>query len=399
MDKIKVLVAVMDKAGVAYYRSTNPHILLQKIYPDRFHVIINDHVNWGDMDYLKKFDLVHFHRSMFQGNQDVTDKVVPELRKHGIKTLMDIDDHWVIPREHPMYNKQLADSFSKKITQNFKIVDFVTTTTEYYADKIRKNHNKNVYVIPNAVDPEENQFQPNKKTETEKVRVGWLGGSSHLEDLKLMYNLFVSLSKSGKKDVQLNLCGFDLRGTITDPKNGVTRKIKPEESIWYKYELLFTNNYELLKDNPEYINFLKNFEQKRFSDEETMPYRRHWTKNVKSYATNYNHIDVSLAPLVSNEFNKCKSQLKVIEAGFHKIPIICEKIEPYKIDIKDGVNGFFVDSTKKPKGWRQKLKKLVDNPSLREDIGMSLYETVKDKYDLKNVSKLRKEIYEEIYAK
>ena len=39
--KIKVLVVPSDRTGVSYFRSTKPHISLEKNYPDDFHVEIN----------------------------------------------------------------------------------------------------------------------------------------------------------------------------------------------------------------------------------------------------------------------------------------------------------------------------------------------------------------------
>ena len=63
------------------------------------------------------------------------------------------------------------------------------------------------------------------------------------------------------------------------------------------------------------------------------PYRRVWTKPITSYASNYNLFDISLAPLKESTFNKVKSQLKVIEAGFHKKAIIAQDFGPYQIDM------------------------------------------------------------------
>jgi len=42
------------------------------------------------------------------------------------------------------------------------------------------------------------------------------------------------------------------------------------------------------------------------------------------------------------------------------------------------------------------MKRLVDNPSLVEDLGERLYETVKDTYDINNVTKTRAEIYKNL---
>jgi hypothetical protein len=43
--------------------------------------------------------------------------------------------------------------------------------------------------------------------------------------------------------------------------------------------------------------------------------------------------------------------------------------------------------------WSKFIKKLVQNPNLITDMGERLYETVKDEYDLRNVTKTRAEWY------
>ena len=65
-------------------------------------------------------------------------------------------------------------------------------------------------------------------------------------------------------------------------------------------------------------------ENKEYENVDNEPYRRVWTKPITSYATNYNMFDVSLAPLKESTFNRVKSQLKVIEAGFHKKALIAQ---------------------------------------------------------------------------
>jgi glycosyltransferase involved in cell wall biosynthesis len=113
---------------------------------------------------------------------------------------------------------------------------------------------------------------------------------------------------------------------------------------------------------------------------------------------NYNHFDVSLAPLVDSFFNNCKSQLKVIEAGFHKKAIIASETMPYTLDLVSAVdqgkfmdkgNAMLVPERKNHKDWAKHMKRLIDNPNLVEDMGNRLYETVKDTYSLKNVCKDR----------
>jgi glycosyltransferase involved in cell wall biosynthesis len=52
-----------------------------------------------------------------------------------------------------------------------------------------------------------------------------------------------------------------------------------------------------------------------------------------------------------------------------------------------------VDENRNHSDWSKYIKKLVQNPNLIQDMGERLYETVKDTYDLRNVSKERAEWY------
>jgi glycosyltransferase involved in cell wall biosynthesis len=130
-------------------------------------------------------------------------------------------------------------------------------------------------------------------------------------------------------------------------------------------------------------------------------YNRVWTKPVTSYASNYRLFDVSLSPIVNHIFNRVKSQLKVIEAGFYKKAIIASNVGPYTIDLKHALkngqfsdgNALLVDEVKNHSDWAKNMKKLIDNPNFAYDLGQRLYETVKDTYDLNVVTKTRRELY------
>ena len=99
-----------------------------------------------------------------------------------------------------------------------------------------------------------------------------------------------------------------------------------------------------------------------------------------------------------------KSQLKVIEAGFYKKAIIASEVGPYTIDLKHCLkNGEFVDGNamlvqenRNHGDWSKFIKKLVTNPNLITDMGERLYETVKDTYDLRAVTKTRCEFYKSL---
>ena len=408
MKKLKVLVVPSDRTGVSYYRSTIPHLHLENNYPNEFHVDIDYEPQLNNDEWLKQYDIIHYHRTMCDYGQ--MPSLLDKLKSLNIISIMDIDDYWAPGTHHPAYHIIKNNGLDTKIANNVKISQYVTTTTSVFADEISKL-NKNVFVLPNAIDPTESQFIP-KPEPSNRVRIGWLGGSSHLKDLEILNGLVNRLRTDDLLDkVQFVLCGFDLRGSHTeiDPvtKEQKTRPITPKESVWYLYEKIFTDNYNSI--SPEYKDFLLKFEQKDYPNVANEPYRRVWTKHISSYASNYNLFDISLAPLEENIFNKVKSQLKVIEAGFHKKAIIAQNFGPYKIDLKNAIqfgggfdetaNGIMIDSSKNHKDWYTAIKKLINNPEMVKTLQENLHETVKNAYSLDKVTEDRRKLYMSLIAK
>lgn len=443
--KLKILVVPSDRTGVSYYRSTKPHIALETMFPDEFHVDIDYELMKFTVDeatstlqaksvldddkWLSKYDIIHFHRTIgpYEKMND-WEEIGPDGKPNGIKhegminrckrlgiaTFMDIDDHWAPGPHHPAYLIIKNNKLDKKILDNIKIADNIMTTTSLFADELKRVTRKdNIFVIPNAIDPKEKQFTPEPE-KSDRIRIGWLGGSSHKKDLELLNGMVNQLRNDGLIDkIQFVLCGFDLRGKITyiDQASGQQRQrdIKPTESVWYEYEKIFTDNYKIV--SPEYKEWLMKFEKDgEYPNIANEPYRRVWTKPISTYAKNYNLFDISLAPIEENTFNKVKSQLKVIEAGFHKKAILAQDFGPYKIDLVDAYhkpatkhdvstidlekgNAFLISSSKNHKQWYQHLKRLINNPEYIKILGDNLYNTVSASYSMDVVTKQRRNIY------
>ena len=402
MSKIKVLVVPSDRSGVGKFRSVDPHIFLQNQYPDDFHVDIIYVPPYDDVSFWTNYQIVAFHRSI--GPEfERAHRLIQMLNSLGVVTICDIDDYWMPGKEHPIHDIIKVHKINEKIIENLKVAKYVTTTTSVFADEIRKL-NKNVVVFPNAINPNESQFKE-PTLESDRLRVGWLGGSSHLHDIQLLDQGLGKIT-SLKDKLQFVLCGFDTRGTVTEI-NAQTgeqnkRNILPHETVWAQYEKIFTQDYKIVSE--DYKKHLLNYDQQSYSNELNEAYVRVWTKPVTSYAKNYSKFDVSLAPIKNTMFNRMKSQLKVIEAGFYKKALIASDLGPYTIDLKHCLkNGEFVDGNallinenRNHADWPKFIEKLVKNPNLAKDMGERLYETVKDKYDLNIVTKTRAEFYKSI---
>ena len=153
MSKIKVLVVPSDRTGVGKFRSVDPHIFLQKQFPNEFHIDIDYEPNMNDLNYWKNYQIVHFHRTITP-DYDKSVSFVEVLNMMGIVTIMDLDDYWLPTKDHPIHDLVVVNKIHEKIVANLKVAKWVITTTGLFANEIKK-HNKNVIVLPNAINPKE----------------------------------------------------------------------------------------------------------------------------------------------------------------------------------------------------------------------------------------------------
>lgn len=403
MDKkIKMLVIPSDKSGCGKFRSVDPHVYIAEHYGDEFDVDIVYNMPNGDLEaFLKQYDLIHIHKQL-----DKQCKIIDMIKFLGIPVIIDIDDHFKLGNDHPMSITAKKERWHEPIINHLKKADYVTTTTPIFADVI-KQHNKNVKVFPNAINPEEKQYAVAKNPRTDKLRVGIICGSSHLKDLELLSGIATQVNKD---KVQFVLCGFDTRGTRTIYKdNGEveTRPIYPQESVWCDYEKIFTDNYRTI--SPEHKDFLMKYMAGVDDPFTNEPYRRMWTRHINDYATHYQNVDVLIAPLKENDFNKVKSELKEIECGFTHTAFIGQNFGAYTINlvpmiekggkINEEGTALLVDSSKNHKQWAKYINKLADDADMLKKLQDNLYNFVKDRYSLAEICKQRVEFYKSIVNK
>lgn len=399
--KIKMLVIPSDRTGVGKFRSVDPHIYIAEHYKDEFDIDVVYNLPKENLDkYLSQYDLIHIHKQL-----DKNCEIMKMIKFLGIPVIIDVDDHYKLGNDHPMSLSAKKEKWHEPIINHLKLADYVTTTTPIFAEEIRK-HNKNVFVFPNAINPDEPQYKQ-VKTKSNMLRVGIICGSSHLHDIELLGDLITRTADN----VQIVLCGFDTNGTITtynqETGEKTQRPIKPEESVWFTYEKILTGNYKTL--SAEHKDFLMKFMKGVDDPFVNERYRRMWTRDINKYATHYENVDVLLAPLKENEFNKMKSQLKTIEAGFTNTALIAQDFGAYQIDsipmiefggkINENGNCLLVKSNKNHKDWVKYINKLAASPEMVKKLQDNLHNYVKDKYSIDAVCKERVEFYKNIVNK
>jgi glycosyltransferase involved in cell wall biosynthesis len=361
-----------------HYRSICPSQTLQKNHSNDFEIDIRLNVPVLEED-LGKFDIVHFHRRI--NDPEKTIEWIEKFQKAGAIVVCDVDDYWVPFEGHPIRELVILQGVHLHIVEAIKHSDYISTTTEIFASHIRK-YNPNVKILINAIDLELKQWHDNTQP-SDRVRVGWIGGSSHEKDLNRLngtFNLLLN-DKEVKDRIQVVMCGFDSRGSVTEinpfTKEEKTRPIKDSESIWHKFEAIFSDNLKATSDQ----------------------YIRRNTLPITRYGEHYNHVDVCLAPLVQHTFNECKSELKIVETGLRRKVLIASDLYIYKELLTHGKNALLVDPKKDHRDWYTYIKRVILDEELRKDLALGLYNLTYPKYTIQEATKIRAEFYKEIVYK
>ena len=399
---IRVLALSSDNDGVGYYRTLNPHLCMND--PEinvEIRLLSDMTLPLLDPNFLRHYSII-FYNKVIPFADEIKEKVFYDLcKEYNIKLVYDIDDYWVLKKDHINYKNWVKNKSGEKIEAIIKNADVVTTTTSIFADRIREL-NPNVYILPNALNINEQQWR-SEKTISDRIRFIWGGGISHMPDLKLIKEPFKKLDKDFRKKSQIIMCGFDLRIKMQD---GSVNKDDKKRSQWGMFESFFTNSGKYI-DDMDYRSFLLRTDN--FDNDDTYGYReefldnfyqRRHTKPILLYGTMYNEADVSLAPLKDNHgFNKMKSQLKLIEAGCHKMPIIMSNYGPYTLDDVEGTTtgiqkGWLIDEKKS--NWVEKMKWYIDNPNAIKEHGEANHEYFLKTFEMNVVNKKRTDLYKHI---
>lgn len=336
-------------SGSDFYRLEMPHHHLGDAYPGVQLFCTDDILSFDDFPY----DFVLFSRTI--DLTGLTPHIVSKIKKQS-KVVIDIDDYWFLGNGHILYEDWKKQGMSMTIQNGIALADYVICTTNHLAEKI-KPVNKNVFVIPNAVYPEVYyQFVPNPVPRNGELRCGWLGGNCHSEDIELLYESCERLYFE-KIPVKLFMSYAPTKEVLDGKSLGV----------YDYYELIFTNGRK------------------------NTNYQRIGVTDVYSYGQGYNFFDVALAPLKNTTFNTCKSELKIIEAGFHKKGLLVSKTKPYT-DICNDKNSIVCDSKN---DWFKGMKKYLNNPDMLSDHGEQLYRDVQ-RFHISVVNKYRHEVYKHI---
>ena len=360
---MNLLVQIRDKnhlTGLDYWRHTAPleHLVINYEYK----VTAIPDVTLLREESTKDFDAVLFQRSVNTRGHGVN--IIKELQKRDLKVVFDIDDYWHLPPYHGMKAINTDLNIPKQQVDEMRQADLVTCTTEYLAEQCRRI-NPNVEVIPNAVNTSDEQWRKHNN-ESEKVRFGYVVGAYHLPDFKTIESELTV--NSTHDNYQFVLAGWNNR----NPEYKYYEEKLSEPLEDFQKEMLKTHYAE---------HFFLNAK-----------YRRIPAEDVHNYGFAYENIDVSVNPLVENTFTKCKSPLKIIEAGIKGKTYIVGNQLPYSPYASEKT-GFIAKSKS---DWSKIIKYCLDNPEAVKDKGEANYEYVLNNFTCDKVNVLRDQIYKRL---
>lgn len=262
---------------------------------------------------------------------------IKQAKEHSIKEkkllVAELDDYFTINEDNPRYEKFVAKEAEKWLEVLCGVADVITTTTDYLANTIKRRLKKNkvkkdVVVLPNYLDMEMWDL-PILGNYSDEIRLLWAGSASHRDDMKFIVPVIKRICEKYPQ-VKFLYCG--------------DFKLKP----------LFEGI------NSEYID--------------AVPFEA-WPAKLHSLRA-----DIGVVPLLDNEFNRCKSNLKYLEFGISGIPSVYSNVV-YEKTVRDSETGFIAETED---DFFEKLCFLIESPELIEKIAAAAYLDVKTNYDLKD---------------
>ena len=159
------------------------------------------------------------------------------------------------------------------------------------------------------------------------VRIGWAGGGSHVKDLEFILPAINNILKA-HKNVEFHLLGG------APPSFSGNKRIKSQVK-WYSID--------------KYPQAVRDLD-----------------------------LDIAIAPLRDNAFNRGKSNLRWLEYSALKIPTIASNIEPFKC-IEDGKTGLLATEVGE---WEDMMSFLIKSKDERDRIGQEAYKKVKKDFNV-----------------
>lgn len=247
--------------------------------------------------------------------------------KYGFIYICDTDDYHELPENHIQKGRDYTKILQQLVNADAVIVASNQLAAKYHSTNDRLQVSENFLPVKEYV-----------KEESSKVRLGILGSISHINDWLSIRNVIKKLADDS--DIQKK-CKFVICGYVAD-------------KYWDKIVKMFKVNPNMEVEVVEGLD-------------------------VENYMSLYSKIDILLAPLEDNEWNFCKSNLKILEAALTNTVVVGS-------DIYTSKNGGALYAVKKKSDWYKIIKWLIKDENYKKVDFTEILKT--NKFD-ERIEKLR----------
>ena len=378
LDKNKktIFFSVSSWTGTSLFRIMIPLLAMIKKYPDKYNYCYSEHEGFP-IEWLQQTDIWIQHRA---GNTNSIYLKFVKIFPMGVKRPVVINDNddneYNLPPTHPM--KELWYSTGKHNMALYQIsnADYLSTTGKALQREFSKNNkHDNIKIFTNTFDWSLPQWNE-PRTEFKIPIIGWAGLTSHFEDLKKIAVILKAIHDKYPQ-VQFKIAGIsphdefvniktDDKGKKVFEKQNIT-----DEKITYKYRV---------------TELFKSFDPSRIELMGILPH--------ETYGTFYNKWNINLAYIEHNEFNRCKSAIKVYEGAIYKSINVYSNFGGYQneftnitpIELKKELLKHCAMQTENVSEWVNALSFWIENynTELWNKVVEDQYNFVKEKFDVYN---------------
>lgn len=296
--------------GVGWYRVINPLTKLGQKWIGKVTLGTPQQA----LDLKKKGD-IWFWKPVDNEGMNVIIDTAKEFT--GAKMVLDLDDEpFEINEGHPAYGE--IKGKSERVKRMIEISDHLVVSSPVLKESLAK-FKKPITVIPNAIDPALWNLKK-KKHNDGKIRIGWIGSSSHIADIPVVESAIRRIIDK-YDNVEMYFYGF-VGGDFGGEKESYKGRV---------FNLGGTMNYE------QFPQFMAD-----------------------------TGIDITIAPLLDTHFNRSKTPIKWFESSMLEIPMVLSNVTPYREVVEDKKTGLLASSSSQ---WIKYLSLLIESEEERIKIG------------------------------
>ena len=253
----------------------------------------------------------------------LTKIVLNRFRRFAKVLVFEFDDAGILKKGEDGYIRG-APARERRFRRMIRLVDAVTTTNKVLAEQARRetDHPERIHILPSVIDL--SRWQPRPVEEGgDKVTIGWMGTPSNLPSVDVL-------------------------------KSPLVRLCRKYENLYFK--LVCDEKLEMPGVRVDHI-----------------PYQ------ATSEIDDARSFDIAVAPLIEDAWTRGKVSTKLLAYFAAALPVVASNVNANRLYIRDGENGYLVGTLGE---WEDRLTRLVEDPTLRREMGQRAREVVEREYSI-----------------